>query len=62
MYKHIMHSRGECKMKKHRTVEVIDFRYESAAVPLDCIENTYFAGAGCQINRSESQDLFPDIG
>lgn len=49
-------------MKKHRTVEVMDFRYESAAVPVGCIENVYFAGAGCQINKSESQDLFPDIG
>ncbi len=49
-------------MKKHRTVEVIDFRYETAAVPVGSIENIYFAGARCQINRSESQDLFPDIG
>lgn len=46
-------------MKKHsRIAEVIDFRY--TAVPIDCIENV--AGAGCQINKSESQDLFPDIG
>lgn len=45
-------------MKKHRTVDVIDFRYESAAVPVGRIENIYFAGAGCQINK----DLFPDVG
>lgn len=49
-------------MKKHRTAEVMDFRYESTAVPIGCIENIYFARAGCQINKSESQDLFPDIG
>nr|CBN81759.1 6-phosphofructokinase type C [Dicentrarchus labrax] len=40
---HIIHSRRECKMKKHRTVAVIDFRYESAAVPVGCTENVYFA-------------------
>lgn len=58
----MIHSRRECEMKKHRTVEVIDFRYESTAVPAGCTGNIYFAGAGWQINKSESQDPFPDIG
>lgn len=61
MNKPVIHSRRECRMKKkHRTVEVIDFRYECAAVPVGGIENIYFAG--CQVNKSESRDLFPDIG
>lgn len=49
-------------MKKHRTAEVIDFRYESAAVPPGCTGNIYCAGAASQINKSESHDLFPDFG
>lgn len=39
---HIIHSRRERRMKKHRTAEVIDFRYESTAVPTGCMGNVYF--------------------
>lgn len=61
MNKPIIHSGRGCRgEEKHRTVEVIDFRYECAAVPVGRIENIYFAG--CRVNKSESRDLFPDIG
>lgn len=59
MNRPVIHSRRECRMKK-KAQNSGSYRFECAAVPVGGIENIYFAG--CQVNKSESRDLFPDIG